>query len=500
MHFPLLRRAIVILAALISLSTPVFDSVLGHTVNNDLLTVAIQAGDVEKLRELVRTRPYDFGCRPSAISTAKGDYILPALLTWHQYEELKKGDLCVDILVKGVPDDRAAKETIGEGDRFDGGRLAPRGLGSRGKGEDNDLGGIMNVDEIDSAIKGLVEEYGIPTFSTPYKTSEGSGGVGGLIGAVNRSAYHVYFTAGVHARERGGPDNLIYFIADLLYAQKHGVGLTYGARSFSNADVLRALSTGIVFFPLVNPDGVRFDQKTDSLWRKNRNTASAIPGDDLSIGIDINRNYDFLWDYRLHFDPSVINGITLASDDPHVETFHGIRAFSEPESRNVAWVFDEFPRIRWYVDIHSAVGDKLYSWGDDDNQAVDPKQTFRNAAWDGKRGILGRKDYKEWITETDLRNIQVAANRTTSSMSSVGGRVYKPAQAVGLYATSGASDDYAFSRFQVDDRRNKVYGFTMEFGHPTNFYPTKAEFEQNVIDTSAGFMEFCLAAADIGLV
>ena len=308
---------------------------------------------------------------------------------------MKKEDLFIDVLIKGVSDDRAANATIGEGDRFKGGRVAPRGLGSRGKGEDNNLGSIMNVDEIDSAIKGLVEEYGIPTFSTPDRTFEGSGGGGGLVGAVNRSEYHVYFTAGVHARERGGPDNLIYFIADLLYAQKNGVGLTYGARSFSNADVLRALSTGIVFFPLVNPDGVRFDQATNSLWRKNRNTASAIPGDELSIGVDINRNYDFLWDYRRHFNASVANSSSLASDDPREPTFHGTSSFSEPESRNVAWVFDEFPNIRWYVDIHSALGDMLYPWGDDDNQASDPGQTFRNPVWDGKRGIVGQEDYGE---------------------------------------------------------------------------------------------------------
>jgi hypothetical protein len=49
-------------------------------MRSDLLTVVIHAGDVEELRELVSTLPYDFGCRPSAISTAKGDYILPALL------------------------------------------------------------------------------------------------------------------------------------------------------------------------------------------------------------------------------------------------------------------------------------------------------------------------------------------------------------------------------------------------------------------------------------
>ena len=136
----------------------------------------------------------------------------------------------------------------------------------------------MNADEIDSAIQGLVNEYGIPTFDVPNTTAEGTGGKGGMTGPVNREAYHVYFTAGVHARERGGPDNLIYFIADLLFAKKHSTGLTYGSKGYSNADVLKALKTGIVFFPLVNPDGVRYDQKTDSLWRKNRNPADATPG------------------------------------------------------------------------------------------------------------------------------------------------------------------------------------------------------------------------------
>ena len=470
---------------------------------SDLLTVAIHAENVHDLQEIVRTGHYDFGCRPIAIPTERGDYILPALVTKQEYEHLKKTNKCdVQIVFKGVPGDRAAAATIGKGDRFKAGKIAPRGLGSRGKDDNTDLGGIMNVDEIGSAIDGLVNEYGIPTFSTPFATAEGSGGGGGLVSNVNTSLYHVYFIAGVHARERGGPDNLIYFISDLLYAWKHGTGLTYGARSFSNAEVLRALSTGIVFFPLVNPDGVRFDQATDSLWRKNRNPASAVPGNAASIGVDINRNYDFLWDFRRFFDPSVATGLTnLASDDPSEDVFHGTKAFSEPESRNVAWVFDQFPNIRWFLDIHSAAGDMLYSWGDDDNQERQPSQNFQNSAFDGKRGVLfGDQVYREYITEADLNNVVSAANRTTGAMSSVGGRRYNPQQSVGLYATSGASDDYAFSRFQVDKSRNKVYGFTMEFGYPTNFYPTTTEFQQNVIDTGAGFMEFCLAAADLGLV
>ena len=47
---------------------------------------------------------------------------------------------------------------------------------------DSDLGPIMNLDEINSAIQGLVNEYGIPTFDVPNATSEGSGGKGGMTG------------------------------------------------------------------------------------------------------------------------------------------------------------------------------------------------------------------------------------------------------------------------------------------------------------------------------
>jgi hypothetical protein len=224
-----------------------------------------------------------------------------------------------------------------------------------------------------------------------------------------------------------------------------------------------------------------------------------MPGDDRSIGVDINRNYDFLWDFKRHFDPSITGASSLASEDPGADEFHGPSAFSEPESRNIAWVFDQFPRIRWYMDIHSARGDFLYSWGDDNNQNFDPDHNFRNPRWDGQRGVLGKEDYREWIDESDFGAVRNVASRVSRVMESVGGRNYWPEQSVGLYATSGASDDYAFSRFTASPGTNKVYGFTMEFGYSTNFYPTLTEFHQNVQDTCAGFLEFCLAADDAGL-
>jgi hypothetical protein len=240
------------------------------------LTVAIYAADLKSLREIVRTHSLDFGCRPHAISDPTGRYYTTALVSKSELDQLRKNDLDVRDLFDQVSPDRTAKATIGKGDRFKGGRIPPQGVGTQPEVRDDDLGLILNVDEVNSAIQGLVNEYGIPTFDVPNATSEGSGGKGGMVGPVNRDAYHIYFTAGVHARERGGPDNLIYFIADLLFAEKHSIGLTYGAKAYSNADVTRALRGGIVFFPLVNPDGVRYDQKTDSLWRKNRNPATAI--------------------------------------------------------------------------------------------------------------------------------------------------------------------------------------------------------------------------------
>lgn len=463
------------------------------------LTVAIHARDIRSLREIVRTHQLDHGCRPHAIADATGAYYTTAIVSKAERDMLRGKGLDVRDLFDQIADDRTAKATIGKGDRFKGGKKFPQGIGSRPEKGTDDIGPIMNADEINSAIEGLVNEYGISTFDLPNATAEGSGSKGGIAGKVNPDRYHVYFTAGVHARERGGPDNLIYFIADLLYAQKHGTGLTYGAKTYTNADVLKALNTGIVFFPLVNPDGVRYDQKTDSLWRKNRNTSDASPGNDATVGVDINRNYDFLWDFRRHFSPSATTTISIASDKPADETYHGRSAFSEPETRNVAWVFDQFPRIRWYMDIHSAVGDFLFNWGDDDDQVNDPSMTFLNSAWDGRRGIVGDTGYREWIEEQDFGKVSNVSRRVATAMQTVGGRSCVPKQAVGLYPTSGASDDYAYSRYRVDAKRNKVHGFTLEFGYPTNFYPTLTEYHNNLKDTGAGLMEFCLAASDAGL-
>ncbi|KAI1632886.1 hypothetical protein F4809DRAFT_625470 [Biscogniauxia mediterranea] len=393
-------------------------------------------------------------------------------------------------------------KAIGTGDRFNGGKLFPRGVGS---GDETDLSTILNVNEVNSALQGLATEYGFETFTTPYKTYEGATISGGKIGGqgTGNDSYRIYLNGGIHARERGSSDNIIYFISDLLYANKHGTGLTYGSKAYTNADVIKALSTGIVFVPLSNPDGVAYDQTTNSCWRKNRNPAAATDDDD-TVGIDLNRNFDFVWDL-LKWASSVRSEV--ASSNPGSEVYHGASAFSEPETKSIKWVMDTFSKVRWFIDLHSYAGDILYSWGSDTDQTVNPYMNFLNSTYDRVRGRTSDSattSYGEYIPQTDLTNIKNVGTQVGKAISASTGRSYTVMQSAYLYPTSGASDDYAFSRHYTDSKLNLIYGYTIEFGFGNNaascpFYPSDSQYLSNLRETNAGFMEFLLAASSVGL-
>ena len=221
---------------------------------------------------------------------------------------------------------------IGKGDRFDGGKIAPRGLGTQKTSFDT----ILSVAEVESGLQGLVKEYGIETFATPFKTHEGREILGGVVGGSGGNctdAFRVYFNGNIHARERGSADNILYFVSDLLWAERNGEGVTWGDKAYTAAQVKTALSAGIVFVPLSNPDGTAHDQATNSCWRKNRRP---IGDSGNNVGIDLNRNFDFLWDFKEAFAPDVVSSV--GSDNPAAETYHGSEPFSEPEAKSVKWV------------------------------------------------------------------------------------------------------------------------------------------------------------------
>jgi murein tripeptide amidase MpaA len=356
---------------------------------------------------------------------------------------------------------------------------------------------FLKVPEIESALFALNKAYpGLTQLITlPNTTAEGRTSHALAIqdtGYRCRSA--LVFISGAHAREWGGPDVLVNLAADVLEAYTANAGLAYGNKSFGASEIRDIVrSTTIVVFPDINPDGRAYSMAaaahtTQAMWRKNRNPASS-GGVASRIGVDGNRNYDFLWTFPVSFSPNAYMG-TLASTDPASEIFHGTGPFSEPESRNVQWLVDQFRNAAFFVDVHSYTGDVLHAWGDDENQSTDPSKAYTNAAWDHQRGVAGDA-YGEYIPASRLARVSGYANVLRDGINAVRGQGYVSKQAFGLgptaaYPASGASDDWATAR--------GLNAFVIEFNKNLDFFPTWPEMVDLIADVDAGLLALCSAA------
>jgi murein tripeptide amidase MpaA len=361
---------------------------------------------------------------------------------------------------------------------------------------------FLNVVEIESALIGLASSY--PSISQlitlPFFTVEGRQSHALLIGTGNGCPQTgVLIISGAHAREWGGPDICINFAADLLEAYTLGTGLVYGGTSYTSSEIKAIIERlDVIVFPNINPDGRNYSQNTFAMWRKNRNPASS-GGQANNIGVDLNRNYDFLWDFNTAFAPGAQAGGTLASASPSSDIFHGTAAFSEAETKNVRWLFEKYRQISWFMDIHSYGGDILHSWGDDTNQTTAPDKNFTNLVWNGQRGLPGDV-YGEYIGTCDLTKFAAAGNAMSAAITGVRGETYAVAQSFFLpswgssYPTSGASDDWAFSRYFTDSTRKKVGAYTLEFNRVKTFFPTWSDMQPIILDVDAGLVRFCLNA------
>lgn len=128
----------------------------------------------------------------------------------------------------------------------------------------------------------------------------------------------VYLLGGVHAREWGSADILINFVEQLEHAYETSTALTLGTRTFSAQDIQAIVETlDIVVFPQANPDGRNHSMTTEALWRKNRRTVA--PNSAACPGVDVNRNFDFLWDFPTYFNVAA-SGISDSTDPIRVTT------------------------------------------------------------------------------------------------------------------------------------------------------------------------------------
>jgi len=358
-------------------------------------------------------------------------------------------------------------------------------------------GGYLTAEEVERAIDigvtnhaGYFERIPLPNL-TWEKRRVHAVRIGKGTGK-NRPA--VCFIGGVHGREWGGPDILIYFAVRLLRAYRDRQGFRLGKHVVSPARVRRLVETmDIVLLPQVNPDGRRYSMDRHPFWRKNRRPAPRGK-DHRSIGVDLNRNFPFLWRFDHHFAPGTVESSHKPGD---YETYVGPRAASEPETRNVIWLLDRFPNIRYYVDLHSYGETILHSWGSDDNQHREPRMCFRNKAYDGKRGRIHDDLYREYMPADDTEEAVRMGRHMSAAIELVRGRRYQVKQSVGLYPTAGSSDDYAYSRHFADARKGRLIAYTIEWGRShasTPFHPPYPEMRKVMREVSAGLLALCLRA------
>jgi Zinc carboxypeptidase len=354
----------------------------------------------------------------------------------------------------------------------------------------------MNVTEVESALIALAAAH--PTIceliTLPNLTVEGRTTHAVRLGTQAANTVDAYYlTGGVHAREWGSCEILVNMATDLCDAYAGGTGLGYGGKTFS-ANEVKALmeQLNIIIYPCVNPDGRNFSQTSTALWRKNRNPASS-GGQASKIGVDINRNQDFLWDFPTAFHPSAVN-VFLASNDPAQDTFHGTAPTSEQETKNIVFLHDTFTRIRYYIDVHSFSEDILFVWGDDEAQFSDSNMNFRNASFNGQRGVLG-DSYREFLPDGDLGQVQGLASAFQRALFQVRGKLYVAKPSFSLYPTSGTNESFAYSRHFVDGSKSNALGFTVEWG--TEFQPPFSEMQEIIKDVSAGLIGLGLKALGI---
>jgi hypothetical protein len=151
----------------------------------------------------------------------------------------------------------------------------------------------------------------------------------------------VLYMGNIHAREIMTVEMTLLFAEYLL--------VNYGTDPIVTAHVD---SKEIYFVCMVNPDGHVWVENNHSAhwstwWRKNRRINI-----DMSIGVDLNRNFGFAWGYD-----DVGSSPTPASD-----LYRGTGPFSEPESQ-VIRDFVESREFTMWLSYHSYGELLLYPWG-----------------------------------------------------------------------------------------------------------------------------------------
>ena len=255
----------------------------------------------------------------------------------------------------------------------------------------------------------------------------------------------LFISGAIHAREYTSAETATRFAEYLLSS--------YG----SDADATWLLDHHVIHLVLqANPDGRKIAEAANIWHRKNSNddACSAL----INPGIDLNRNFPFLWGYS--------SGSSGSGCD---DTYRGTDPISEPEAEAVvAYVRAEFPDQRpddlttaapitatgAFIDLHSYGNVILWPWGppsDDIGSNVPPNQAGFNA--------LARR------------------------MGFING--YQAAKSLS-YSVSGTTKDFAYGELGIP-------GFTMEMG--TAFHQSCSYFENTMIADNLATLVYAAKAS-----
>jgi len=237
---------------------------------------------------------------------------------------------------------------------------------------------------------------------------------------VNEDEPNIFFAAEIHAREPISLEVDMYI-------------LNYLVSNYGVIDSVTAWidSTQIWFIPLMNPDGHKLvTEGWHASHRKNMrdNNANGIPDYSMADGVDLNRNFGYVWgDYG-------------TSNDPNSNVYHGPFEWSEKESvfvRDLIYAHKFFAGITY----HSYGQVIFYPLGH-------------------LPGVYGY--------DNDIM-AELASNMAGTIPRITGGGFYNSTQALNYGACQGTMGDWGYAE-------QRIFSFTVELG--TTFIPPESQVDQ----------------------
>lgn len=344
-----------------------------------------------------------------------------------------------------------------------------------------------NADEVESAIANLAATYSSLASRVPLPNA--------TVRERTVSALHVradsgvpkdtiMLIGGIHGDEEGSCDILLEFTGGLLAAYNQQMGIQFGdrpGRTFAAASIQKLLNDhDLVIFPLVNPDAHIVSQ------------ATTTGGDRVNAnGVDLQRNFEVMFE-DAQFHPNAVRSV---STSPGSSFYRGPNAFSEPETRNVQWLLDQFPTTRWFVDLHAPAGYIGYGWACDTAQTTNPAMNFAAAAF-RNQGQWGLPDdnIAEYVDPGDQAALQSMAAAFVNGLTAVAGTPFQARPSFIATAFPGTSHDYASGRHRLSRNNGKILSFLVEWGNGSRRPDFNPDMQKIIVEVCSGLTALCLSA------